>query len=69
MYLCYVILFILQLFFYGLALIAYKSKHLDKLPKIFVLPYYFCLVNVASAHALLRDLKGEKQVLWTPRLG
>jgi hypothetical protein len=31
--------------------------------------YYFALLNVASLVATLRFLRGEKQVLWTPRLG
>lgn len=31
--------------------------------------YYFLLLNWASAVALLRFLKGEKQVLWQPRAG
>jgi cellulose synthase/poly-beta-1,6-N-acetylglucosamine synthase-like glycosyltransferase len=33
------------------------------------LPYYFVLVNTASAVAFLRFLRGERQVLWTPRKG
>jgi cellulose synthase/poly-beta-1,6-N-acetylglucosamine synthase-like glycosyltransferase len=31
--------------------------------------YYFLLVNWASAVALLRFMRGEKQVLWQPRTG
>ena len=31
--------------------------------------YYFALLNVASAVALRRYLRGEKQVLWQPRVG
>lgn len=31
--------------------------------------YYFSLLNVASALATWRFLRGEKQVLWTPRVG
>jgi cellulose synthase/poly-beta-1,6-N-acetylglucosamine synthase-like glycosyltransferase len=31
--------------------------------------YYFLLLNWASAVALLRFLRGEKQVLWQPRTG
>jgi hypothetical protein len=31
--------------------------------------YYFVLVNVASLVALTRFLRGQKQVLWQPRVG
>jgi|HigsolmetaAR204D_1030405.scaffolds.fasta_scaffold00570_18 cellulose synthase/poly-beta-1,6-N-acetylglucosamine synthase-like glycosyltransferase len=31
--------------------------------------YYFALLNVASAVAFLRFVRGEKQVLWQPRVG
>jgi hypothetical protein len=31
--------------------------------------YYFLLLNWASAVALMRFLRGEKQVLWQPRTG
>ena len=31
--------------------------------------YYFALLNVASAVAVRRYLRGEKQVLWQPRVG
>jgi cellulose synthase/poly-beta-1,6-N-acetylglucosamine synthase-like glycosyltransferase len=33
------------------------------------LPYYFVLLNAASAHAFWKFLKGETQSLWQPRLG
>jgi cellulose synthase/poly-beta-1,6-N-acetylglucosamine synthase-like glycosyltransferase len=32
-------------------------------------PYYFTLLNVASAHAAVKFLLGQKKVLWTPRKG
>jgi len=37
--------------------------------KLFYLPYYFTLINFASAHAFLKYLTGQKQILWTPRKG
>jgi cellulose synthase/poly-beta-1,6-N-acetylglucosamine synthase-like glycosyltransferase len=33
------------------------------------IPYYFVLINVASAQALFKFASGQKQVVWTPRLG
>ena len=31
--------------------------------------HYFVLLNLAAAHALLKFLLGQKQVIWTPRKG
>ena len=36
---------------------------------IFYVPYYFCLLNVSSAHAFLKMLKGIRQETWEPRKG
>jgi cellulose synthase/poly-beta-1,6-N-acetylglucosamine synthase-like glycosyltransferase len=33
------------------------------------IPYYFVLINVAAAQALFKFVSGQKQVVWTPRLG
>lgn len=33
------------------------------------IPYYFLLINAASAHALCEFLRGRRRTLWTPRLG
>jgi cellulose synthase/poly-beta-1,6-N-acetylglucosamine synthase-like glycosyltransferase len=38
----------------------------QKAPKIFVLPYYFCLVNLAAALAILDYARGRRAVTWTP---
>lgn len=37
--------------------------------RVLLLPYYFCLLNLASAHALGAALLGRQQVVWTPRTG
>lgn len=59
-----------QVVFYGLAWFGHsKSKQGGDLSKLLALPYYFCLLNIASGHALVRYLKGEKQVIWAPRVG
>ena len=64
----YTTLFICQLFFYLLVLKGHRSS--DKnLPNYIALPYYFIILNVACAHAFVRFIKGEKQVIWTPRVG
>ena len=33
------------------------------------IPYYFLLVNAASAQALCEFLRGRRRTIWTPRLG
>lgn len=65
----YLCSFILQTAFYALALMAWLvERSAVNLPLPFV-PYYFSLLNLAAAHAFLKFLKGEKAVIWKPRLG
>jgi cellulose synthase/poly-beta-1,6-N-acetylglucosamine synthase-like glycosyltransferase len=63
------IIFILQSLFYGAAALAHKLEKSGKSPGILFIPYYFMLINIAAGHALIRFMKKEKQVLWTPRKG
>jgi cellulose synthase/poly-beta-1,6-N-acetylglucosamine synthase-like glycosyltransferase len=63
------ILFSMQNFFY---LTVFLSLILDKLgysSKLFFIPYYFTLINLASAHAFMKFFIGHKQIIWTPRKG
>jgi cellulose synthase/poly-beta-1,6-N-acetylglucosamine synthase-like glycosyltransferase len=63
------ILFSVQNFFY---LTVFLSLILDKLgynSKLFFIPYYFTLINLASAHAFMKFFIGHKQIIWTPRKG
>jgi len=53
---------------YGLAAIGWLSGGRIRFRPVFV-PFYFCLINVAAGEALARFLRGERQVLWTPRKG
>ncbi|RCU45166.1 glycosyltransferase family 2 protein [Corallincola holothuriorum] len=62
----FAMMLLLQLGFYGLALLGHYRPGSGAL---FSIPYYFSLINVASAHAFLRFAKGEKVVLWKPRVG
>jgi hypothetical protein len=51
---------------------AFASKHFEHLRggfKLIHLARYFTILNVASAHAFLKFIMGEKQVLWQPRKG
>jgi cellulose synthase/poly-beta-1,6-N-acetylglucosamine synthase-like glycosyltransferase len=53
-------------------LVAVAGARLERLGRpagIMAIPYYFLLINVAAAHALVRFLRGRRQVTWAPRLG
>lgn len=66
----YALALALQLLFYALAWVGHQRSLQGKtLPTALALPYYFSLLNVASAHATWRYLKGEKQIIWAPRVG
>jgi len=55
-----------QFCFYGLALLGFLHRNG---PRLTTLPYYFVLLNVAAAVAFWRFLKGQKIVVWQPRVG
>jgi hypothetical protein len=63
------IIFFLQTIFYGSALAEQILEKKGILSRFLYIPYYFCLINVAAGHALIKFFRGEKQVLWTPRKG
>jgi len=65
----YPLLFCGQLLFYTLAWLGYRAGCKGENPRFLSLPYYFTLLNLASLHASWRYLKGEKQVIWKPRVG
>jgi len=65
----YVALFCVQVLFYLLALRGMFTAARPGNPFYVSLPYYFTLLNLACMHAVWRYLKGEKQLLWTPRAG
>jgi len=54
-----------QLSFYALALAGHALRHREHLPRLLSVPYYFSLVNVASARGILDALKGETYTTWT----
>ena len=65
----YGLLFFGQVIFYLLALVGILTAQRSGNPFYVSLPYYFSLLNLACMHACWRYLKGEKQLLWTPRAG
>jgi len=64
----YAALFVAQFVCYLLAIIGWMGGGRIRWKPVFV-PFYFCLINVAAAAALVRFLRGERTVLWTPRKG
>ncbi len=58
--------FVAQLIFYAVAASAAAMREPFLIQK---LPWYFTLVNLASGMALWKFLRGQKQVIWQPRVG
>jgi cellulose synthase/poly-beta-1,6-N-acetylglucosamine synthase-like glycosyltransferase len=58
----------IQAFLYGCALIGYFMRQSNSMPRLFAIPYYFCLVNYASALGILDAYRGKTYTTWnTPR--
>lgn len=64
--LAYWLIFMAQNAFYTLALIGAVTK---RKPRIFYIPFYFSLLNLACAHAFLKFIRRRQQALWVPRRG
>ncbi len=65
----YTALFALQNAFYVSAAVGYYLAAKNRNLRLFYISFYFCLVNLASAHAFLKFLRNERQVVWVPRKG
>lgn len=59
--------FLVQIIFYGAA--AFVALNDGTNNRFLGLAHYFCLINIASAMAFIKFIKGEKIVLWKPRVG
>jgi cellulose synthase/poly-beta-1,6-N-acetylglucosamine synthase-like glycosyltransferase len=64
----YLALLAVHLLFYVLAIIG-SSEFAGRFVPGATHAFYFCLLNASALSALVRFLKGEEQVLWTPRRG
>ena len=60
----YRITFFLQVIFYAAAIFGWIWSQRGKKIKMLSIPFYFCLVNLASAIALGNIVKGRKMVTW-----
>jgi len=54
-----------QVAFYGAALTGALLRRYVELPIFLYVPYYFCLVNLASAKGILEAFKGKKYTTWS----
>ncbi len=61
-YVFYRVAGVLQLLFYALALIGWFTK--GRGPRLVYLPYYFCVVNLASFLGLLKSFGGSLSSTW-----
>ena len=59
--------FLIQILFYGAAIFVSLNEGTKN--RWLGLAHYFCLINIASAMAFIKFIKGEKIVLWKPRAG
>lgn len=60
----YRIALLLQLTFYVLAAIGWALGKRDTASKIFYLPYYFCVVNLASLYGVMKFFSGSLSPTW-----
>lgn len=60
----YAVLFVMQVLFYGLALIGWLLEGRQVRVKLFFVPYYFCLMNYAVVAGIFRYLKGNQAAAW-----
>ncbi|MGH8179155.1 MAG: glycosyltransferase family 2 protein, partial [Steroidobacter sp.] len=61
----YVAAFIIQCILYALAAVGYFARRSASMPRVMSVPYYFCLVNVASARGILEAYRGRTYTTWT----
>jgi cellulose synthase/poly-beta-1,6-N-acetylglucosamine synthase-like glycosyltransferase len=54
-----------QLAFYALALAGHLLRQRQHMPRLLSVPYYFTMVNIASARGILDAFKGETYTTWT----
>jgi hypothetical protein len=64
----YAATFAAQCLLYALALFGYLARHAASMPQALSVPFYFCLVNVASARGIHEAYTGRTYTTWsTPR--
>ena len=54
-----------QLLFYLLAIAGHLLRKRRSIPRLLTIPYFFCLVNVASAVGIIQAYRGHAYTTWT----
>jgi cellulose synthase/poly-beta-1,6-N-acetylglucosamine synthase-like glycosyltransferase len=57
--------FVIQLLFYGLAILGALLQGRRELPALLYIAYYFCLVNAASAQGIIEAHLGKSYTTWS----
>ncbi len=66
----YQVTFVVQLIIYGLAIAGHIRRDVSDIGPLTSIPYYFCLVNVASLMGIVEAYKGKTYTTWsTARVG
>jgi len=65
-YTFYRLALVLQIAFYGLALLGYLWQKERNAPRILGIPFSFCLVNLAALVGVARFLIGKTSARWVP---
>lgn len=60
----FMLFFVAQVFFYGLAFLGYIFEQKGQKIKAFYIPYYFSFMNVAALWGFQRYIKNNQSVLW-----
>ncbi len=61
----YKLIFVGQTLFYGLALVGALLRSRMELGFLIYIPFYFCLVNIASAFGILEAYQGKTYTTWS----
>jgi cellulose synthase/poly-beta-1,6-N-acetylglucosamine synthase-like glycosyltransferase len=61
----YRVTFALQVVFYALAVTGFLFRGQPRQPSVLRIPFYFCLVNVASGVGLIEAMTGRSYTTWT----
>ncbi|MEL7187664.1 MAG: glycosyltransferase family 2 protein [Pseudomonadota bacterium] len=60
----YIATLVVQVSFYGLALLGAAQRE-QRIAPIMYIPYYFCLVNIASARGIFEAYRGKTYATWS----
>lgn len=65
----YAAIFVTQAILYALAAMGYLARGRASMPRAMAVPFYFCLVNIASARGIIEAYRGRTYTTWnTPRI-